>query len=121
MGYHFHEWLGAVLLHESTGYLALVEQYEFPVHKRKFEILRRLGSDDLLRLIADRATWGGVQCPDLLVYSPDLSGWFFCEVKGPGDKIRDVQRQYFEAIGRVSGKDIALLTLRLGKTRAWDF
>lgn len=28
--YHFYEWLAAILIYETSGWLSLVEQYEFP-------------------------------------------------------------------------------------------
>ena len=34
-----------------------------------------------------------VQLPDLLVYAPDRSRFWFAEVKGPGDRLRDVQKR----------------------------
>jgi hypothetical protein len=42
MGKHFFEWLAAILLYETTGYLSLVEKYEFARHKRKQAILGQL-------------------------------------------------------------------------------
>ena len=31
---------------------------------------------------------GRAQAPDLLMYAEDLSDWFFCEAKGPRDRLR---------------------------------
>ena len=42
LGYHFIEWLAAIVLHYSTGYLALVSKYEFPRHRRKQRIVEEL-------------------------------------------------------------------------------
>jgi hypothetical protein len=39
---HFYEWLGAVVLHHATGYLSLVEKYEFATHPRKQQIVTQL-------------------------------------------------------------------------------
>jgi hypothetical protein len=41
-GVHFYEWLGAIVLHHTTGYLSLVEKYEFARHPRKQDIVSQL-------------------------------------------------------------------------------
>jgi hypothetical protein len=110
MGYHFFEWLAAILLHHSIGYLSLLEQYEFRVQKRKQAILQKLVSPALFELITNHhESYGGTQCPDLLVYAPDLSDWFFCEVKGSGDELTDSQARFFEALANVSQKEIGVV------------
>jgi hypothetical protein len=114
MRYHFFEWLAAVVLYQTTGYLSLVEQYEFPSHQRKRTILQRVVPPDLLEFITDHSIpYGHVQCPDLLVYSPDFSDWFFCEVKGPRDTLSQPQRQFFHALAERSGKQIAILRFKV--------
>lgn len=109
LGYHFYERLAAILIFQSMGYYSLVEEYEFKKHKRKQNILHQLVSADLLALIDNRETYGNVQCPDLLAYAPDFSDWFFCEVKGPKDRLRSRQEDYFRAIVEVTGKSIRLI------------
>lgn len=109
--YHFVEWLAAIVLHHATGFLALVEKYAYANHPRKQEIVTRLLPADVLPIL--KATEGGpAQAPDLLMYAPDLSDWFFCEVKGPGDHLRPVQLSKFEGLAMVSGKPVHLLHLR---------
>lgn len=49
-------------------------------------------------------TAGEPQCPDLLVYAPDRSDWFFVEVKGPRDRLRPKQRDYFDELTSVTGR-----------------
>ena len=56
--------------------------------------------------------FGSLQAPDLLMYAPDYSDWFFCEVKGPTDRLRSEQREYFEAIAELCGKKIGVLRFR---------
>lgn len=108
--YHFYEWLAAILLFHSTGYRSLVEKYEFEGHPEKREVLRKLVSPDLLKLITDHEdSFGRVQCPDLLVYAPDLSDWFFCEVKGSTDSVSEEQEQFFKALAQASGKPVYVL------------
>ena len=113
LGYHFYEWRAAVLIYQKMGYLSLVEKYQFKKHKRKQDIfLQRVSSlPRLLDLIARRKEYGhGVQCPDLFVYKRNnLTDWFFCEVKGPKDKIRDIQERYFYKIANASGNPVRLI------------
>ena len=110
--YHFFEWLGAILLFNTTGYLSLVEKYEFKNHKRKQTILRKLVSPNILDLIHNNST----QCPDLLTYSPDMSDWFSCEVKGLGDRLSSGQKEYFEELSKLSGKSIRIIKFKALKT-----
>lgn len=35
-----------------------------------------------------------------------------CEVKGPGDRLRESQAQYFQALQEVSGKPVYLIKAR---------
>jgi hypothetical protein len=43
MRYHFHEWLAAVLIFHTYGYLSLIEQYEFKAaHERKQAVMKLL-------------------------------------------------------------------------------
>jgi hypothetical protein len=115
---HFFEWLAAVLIYQSFGYLSLLQQYEFKEHRRKQAVLRELLAPEVFALVTHhkhpkRLPFGDVQCPDLLVYAPDRSDWFFCEVKGPRDRLREVQAAFFHALSDTSGKDIRLVRFRL--------
>ena len=113
MRLHFHEWLAAVLLYHSYGYLSLVEQYEFKIQERKQQVIKRLLPSEVYNLVTDHSlSFGKVQCPDLLVYSQDLSDWFFCEVKGPRDRLRESQTRFFEELARVSNKEIRVVRFR---------
>jgi hypothetical protein len=98
--YHFFEWLAAIIIYNSTGYFSLVEKYEFQNHERKQKILRKLMTNEQITQIYLH----GAQCPDLLAYSPDHRDWFFCEVKGPRDKLRKEQITYFEKLKKFTGK-----------------
>ena len=44
-GYHFYEWLGAILLYEVTGYLSLVEKYGCKSHPGKDLVYKKLAPD----------------------------------------------------------------------------
>ena len=113
LNYHFHEWLAAILIYHAFGYLRLVEQYEFKVHRRKRAVLREFLSDEAFSLVTDHAQrFGRVQGPDLFVYSRARSDWFFCEVKGPGDRLRKGPIRYFEALVTATGKDVRVIKFR---------
>jgi len=106
--YHFYEWFAAVHYYRGKGYLSLVEQYQFPLHQGKRLIITRLMSPDLIRFIET----GSAQAPDLLVYAPDYSDWYFCEVKGPGDRLSSKQTRWFLDLEAQSGKEVVVLYLR---------
>lgn len=113
-GYHFIEWLGAAVLHRATDFHALVGKYEFPAkHQKKRDVIESLPIPEAVReIVRDRAK--GAQCPDLLMYHPDLSDWFFCEIKGPGDQLRPNQLLVFERLAAASGKPVLLLRFKVG-------
>jgi hypothetical protein len=106
--YHFYEWFAAVYIYKQTGELSLVEQYQFPSHRRKRFVVAQLMSPTLVRFIETAST----QAPDLLVYADDFSGWYFCEIKSPRDKISPAQQEYFTELEHVSGKPVYVLRLR---------
>lgn len=116
---HFYEWQAAILLYEKTGYLSLIEKYHCKNHMQKQDVLKQLVSQKLmpsrlLELLMNRRQFGyHAQPPDLLAYKTDLADWFFCEVKGPKDKLRPEQDRYFQKLAAVSGKPIQLIQLRL--------
>ena len=88
--YNFYEWLAAVLIFESTGYLSLVAKYTAKSHLAKHAPLRSV----IPTAIADWVFANESGQPDLFVYSASAKDWFFCEVKGPGDRIRDNQKKW---------------------------
>jgi len=114
-GYHFYEWLAAIQIYLSTGYLSLVEKYQFEKHKRKHKIFIDLVSSRYNDLISCQSQYGNVQFPDLFVYAPDFSEWFFCEVKGPTDRIRKEQSEFFYDLSNILSKQIRLVKFRLLK------
>ena len=108
-GYHFYEWLAAILIYHSTGYLSLIEKYQSENHKHKKEILRAINSPLLNHALLLRDNDRAVVCPDLLVYSPDFSDWFFCEVKGGKDRVRKTQEQDHRALYNLIRRPIRLI------------
>jgi hypothetical protein len=88
--YNFYEWLAAVLIFESMGYLSLVAKYTAKSHLSKHAPLR----SSLPPAIADWVFANESGQPDLFVYSASHKDWFFCEVKGPGDRVRENQEKW---------------------------
>jgi VRR-NUC domain len=93
--HHFYEWLAAILLYKSTGYLSLVEKYQFENHARKQALLAELMDDRLRKALSLIKRNGRGQAPDLLLYTPDKKKWMFCEVKGESDRLSEKQRARF--------------------------
>jgi hypothetical protein len=109
--HHFFEWLAAILIYSSTGYLSLIEKYHFGNHPHKAKALAKFHDERLGKALALITKRGRRQPPDLLVYSPDFGDWFFCEVKGATDRLSVDQRKLFEEIGFVSKRPVRLLKL----------
>lgn len=107
-GYHFYEWLAAILIYQATGMLSLVEGYQGMKHTRKQSVLRELLTDEQRNLILNTDKAFKAQAPDLLVYAPDYSSFFFCEVKGPRDKLRPNAESFCRAIESACGKPIVI-------------
>ena len=85
-------------------------------HFYEWLLFKSMIDDKLLKLVLDYETFGGTQCPDLFVYSPDKRDWFFCEVKGQGDRLSSAQKEYFGELGRVSGKPIKVVRFKEQKS-----
>ena len=109
MGVHYFEWLSALTVYQSLGYLSLIESYEFKVQERKQKIIHDLLPPEVLEIVLLPYDQRKAQCPDLLCFKPDYTDWFFCEVKGPTDKLSDKQRECFSLISSVSKKPIQLI------------
>ena len=92
--YHFLEWLSAILLFESTGYLSFVEKYTAKSHPAKRQKLQAFLTPELYRWLMENESGQ----PDLFVFQPRTGDWFFCEVKGEGDRIRDHQRSWSKSL-----------------------
>lgn len=88
--YNFYEWLAAVLTFEATGYLSLVAKYTAKNHPLKNAQLRKA----LPVAVANWVFENESGQPDLFVFSENYGDWFFCEVKGPGDRMRENQVEW---------------------------
>jgi len=109
LGYHYFEWFAAVLLFHTKGFYSLIEAYAYKSHERKSKIIESLVSGDALGLIRSSGISSVTQCPDLFLYKPDRSEWFFCEIKGPQDFLRERQINYFKDLEKISGKKVHIV------------
>ena len=107
-GNHFFEWLAAVLLRESTGYCSLVEKYESASHVAKVDTFRKTVDS----AVFDFAMAHRTGLPDLFVYQPGTSNWFFCEVKGGPDRLSQGQICTHAKLERISKRPVRVLWLR---------
>lgn len=109
-GKHFFEWLAAVCLFHRDGVHALVEKYGFANHPRKVGMV-----DELLgsraQVVRGLCSDHGVQPPDLLVFAPDMSRYWFVEAKGPDDRVRDSQEASHRILQDALGADIEIIRL----------
>ncbi len=110
---HFAEWFAAIHLFHRDGMLALVEKYVYGTHPRQQDILARLLTERQRQVLDEIRLGLGVQPPDLLLYSPDYSTFRFAEVKGPHDRLRDVQRRSHQAIQRRLRVPVEVVSVRL--------
>ncbi|MCI0396317.1 MAG: hypothetical protein L0322_15445 [Chloroflexi bacterium] len=110
-GYYFYEWLAAVVMYETTGYLSLVDHYQYHQGSRKNGLFRQFVGVK----VADEALRIQRYYPDLLVYKPDLSDWYFVEAKGPKDSLQLDQAGSFDKVLQLTGKPIYLMQFVLFK------
>lgn len=92
--FHFLEWLSAILIFESTGYLSFVEKYTTKSHPTKRRKLEAFLPACLFRWLAENESGQ----PDLFVYQPRTGDWFFCEVKDEVDRIRANQLSWSKSL-----------------------
>jgi hypothetical protein len=105
---HYFEWLAAVRLHEFTGYVSLVEKYDCQNHPRKHALFRKLAGPRVFESVMKNDQGR----PDLVVYSPDMADWFFAEVKGAKDRLRDRQRERFAELCELTGKPVMVVNFK---------
>jgi len=113
-GYGFWEFLAAIILHHATGYRSLWSRFPVESMEEKVEVVKQLG---LLSILTDRGPKDlGTQVPDLLMYAEDfnMEHWFFCEVKGPTDRVSTTQCEKFEWLAAETGKPVRLLEFKVG-------
>ena len=105
--YHFFEWLSSVLLYESTGYVSLMEKYSAKSHPKKIKLFSELVppavSDFLLHAPSGH--------PDLFSFHPKTGEWFFSEVKGARDTLRENQIAMHEELEKITGRRVRIIQL----------
>jgi hypothetical protein len=89
------------LLHRD-GAFSLVEKYAFANHPRKRAIMNQLLSESQRRALDGIKAEFNIQLPDLLVYAPDGSRWWFAEVKGPVTRFVPSRRPTIERFKNAS-------------------
>ena len=94
-----------IFLFNATGYHSIFGGYGLGTHPQKNMLVKSLVSEKTWEFILDKSTSHPMP-PDVFAYTPDRSDYFFCEVKGPGDHLRDTQARYFQALQELSGKPV---------------
>ena len=69
-------------------------------------------NDSQQRILGEIKAQFEIQLPDLLVYTPDGSRFWFAEVKGPGDSLRLIQKASHQAIRKRLGVPVEVITVR---------
>lgn len=110
--YHFYEWLTAVRLFSDYGYLSLIEKYHFRAHPEAFARFEQLVPPAIVDLLSAGGNSRRTQGPDLLSFRPDLGTWFFVEVKGPRDQVREPQAELFRRLEELSGQPVRISQCR---------
>lgn len=111
-GYGFVEFLSIIFLYNATGYIPIFGSYGWSTQKHKNTLIQELVSKENWDLIMSQKKHRS-QPPDLFAYSPDKTNYFFCEVKGPGDRLRDTQVQYFNLLQEISGKPVYTIKYKI--------
>jgi hypothetical protein len=110
---HFLEWYAAIKMYETLGYYSLNQKYECPSHAAKQGMLRKLVPEEAFRFIVNpHPIYGEGNCPELLLYKPDLSDWCFCTVTGPKDTLQFKKARYWQELIMVTGKKIMQVSLK---------
>ena len=111
--YHFVEWFAAIHLFHVHGTHALLKKYAFSRHERKCAVIDRLLGPGERAFLADELEG---QTPDLFVYRPDGSVYWFVEVKGPRDRLRSTQLRNHERIEQRYGVRVDVLHVKLSRS-----
>jgi hypothetical protein len=115
---HFFEWMAAVVIYETTGWLTLVEKYAYRNHSAKLRVFLDVAPPEVPQLIKSHY-FGRRHLPDLFVYSPDRSDWYFCEVKGGSDRLRQEQAVLFATLERITGRPVRIVQFLAPSSKAF--
>ena len=106
---HFWEWYAAIHVFQRDHAHSLVEKYGCRSHPDKQATYAALLRDDERAMLDEICAAHHVQSPDLLSYLPDLSRYWFVEVKGPGDRLSAGQRASHDAIEERLGVKVEVI------------
>jgi hypothetical protein len=104
-GYGFVEALTIIFISNATGYIPIFGGFGQKTQPRKNAVIKELVSAQTWEIIMSTRHYHS-QPPDLFAYAPDKTNYFFCEVKGPGDRLRETQLKYFQLLQEISGKPV---------------
>jgi hypothetical protein len=105
--YHFFEWLSSVLLYESTGFVSLLEKYSSKRHDRKLRLFSKFVPSEVFDFLINAPSGH----PDLFCFHPQTGEWFFSEVKGAQDILRENQISMHEQLKMMTGKKVRIIQL----------
>ena len=111
-GYGFVEALAMIFLYNATGYHSIFGSYGLGTHSQKNTLVKEFVSEKAWEVILYKGKLHPMP-PDIFAYAPDRSDYFFCEVKGPGDYLRERQVRYFQLLQEVTGKPVYMIKYRL--------
>ncbi len=117
LGRHFVEWLAAIHLFHTRGWISLQAKYLYKKHKAKRAIVEGLVSSEAMDFFNSLKPAEYYQSPDLFSYTPSTGEWRFVEVKNrrSSDKLRQSQIAFFDRVLEATGAELHLVTL--GKLR----
>ncbi len=110
---HFCEWFAAIHLFHREGAHSLVEKYVFQNHPAKVAQLATLLSERERKTLEEIRDAYAVQPPDLLVFVPGTSRYWFAEVKGPGDRLSAKQMLSHDALRRKLGVPVEIIEVKI--------
>lgn len=110
---HFYEWFAAIHLFERDGAHSLVEQYVYKTHPTKMAKLVSLLSLDQRTILDGIRKTHAVQLPDLFVFVPNSTRYWFAEVKGPRDRVSEKQAASHNAITRELGVSVEIIEVKM--------
>ena len=107
--YHFVEWVAAIHLFHMNHVHVLLKKYASPRHVRKCSIIDRILGPEHRQFLRNELEG---QPPDLFVFRPDGSEFWFTEVKGPTDTLRPTQSRNHERLRERFGVRVDVIQLK---------
>jgi VRR-NUC domain len=110
---HFCEWFAAIHLFQRDGAHSLVEKYVYQNHPAKVARLATLLSERERKTLDAIREAHTVQLPDLFVFVPKTTRYWFAEIKGPGDRLSTKQIRSRDAITRELGVPVEIIEVKI--------